>query len=441
MSAILIEEVPVDTSNASAPSRNIRKTTLPNGLLILTESMPHLRSVSMGAWIGSGSRDESLALNGISHFVEHMVFKGTTTRSAQQFAREVDSIGGNLDAFTSKENICFNIKVLDENVPAALDLLSDLVLHPTFTPEDIAREQGVIREEIKMDEDNPDYLVNELFTQNFWKHDPLGRPILGTVKTVSSFDQPTLFDFYNGRFTPANMVFSAAGNLDHDAFVDQVAHRFGSLAPSPDGAITRNTPTANPHITLRRKKALEQVQLCLGFPAPPVNHPDRYTNYLLNTMLGGSMSSRLFQSIREDHGLAYNISSEMSPFRDTGSLAIYAGTSISQTQTVLDLTLRELTRLKNEPVSPAELRRAQDQLKSNIVIGLESSGSRMANLARQQMYFGRFFGVDEISREIEAVTPDDIQRLARDLFNADLMALTLLGNLGPMKVTRDQLAC
>src|SRR5580700_10814584 len=215
--------VPV-AENATLPTsaaRNIRRTVLPNGLLVLTESIPNVRSVSMGVWIASGSRDEPQALNGISHFVEHMVFKGTTSRSAQQFAREVDSIGGNLDAFTGKENICFNIKVLDENIAPALDLLTDLVLHPTFAPEDIAREQGVILEEIKMDEDNPDYLVHELFTQNFWKHDALGRPILGTTKTVPSFDQPTLFDFYAGRFTPANMVFSAAGNLDHDAFVGE----------------------------------------------------------------------------------------------------------------------------------------------------------------------------------------------------------------------------
>ena len=189
-------------SAAHPHARNIRRTRLPNGLLVLTESIPHVRSVSMGVWIDSGSRDEPLALNGLSHFVEHMVFKGTTSRSAQQFAREVDSIGGNLDAFTGKESICFNIKVLDENVAPALDLLSDLVLHPTFTPEDIAREQGVILEEIKMDEDNPDYLVHETFTQNFWKGHSLGRPILGTVKTVSSFNQQIVFDYYAGRFTP-----------------------------------------------------------------------------------------------------------------------------------------------------------------------------------------------------------------------------------------------
>ncbi len=441
MSAILTDQLSTNPTALDQTSRNIRRTTLPNGLLVLTESMPYVRSVSMGAWIATGSRDESAPLNGISHFVEHMVFKGTTSRNAQQFAREVDTIGGNLDAFTGKETVCFSIKVLDENVPTALDLLTDLVLHPTFTPEDIVREQGVILEEIKMDEDNPDYLVHELFTQNFWKNDALGRPILGTVGTVSSFDQPTVFDFYRGAFTPRNMVFSAAGNLDHEHFVDQVARHFNDLSPTTADLTPRHAPTAHPHITLKRKKALEQVQLCLGVPAPPVNDADRYGVYLLNTMLGGGMSSRLFQSIREDQGLAYSIYSEMNPFQDTGSLSVYAGTSVDKTEKVLQLTLLELRRLKEEPVSAAELKRAQDQLKSNIVIGLESSGSRMANLARQQMYFGRFFDVEEITTEIEAVTPETVQRLARELFRPELMALTLLGNLGPMKITRDHLDC
>jgi len=438
MSVTLTEE----TAVTSTATRNIRKTVLPNGLLVLTESMPHLRSVSMGAWIGSGSRDEAPEVNGVSHFVEHMVFKGTTSRSAQQIAREVDTIGGNLDAFTGKEMVCFNIKVLDENVAPALDVLSDLVLHPTFTPEELAREQGVILEEIKMDEDNPDYLVHEIFTQNFWKGDALGRPILGTVDSVSSFNQQIVFDFYNSRFTPRNMVFSAAGNLEHDAFVAQVEKQFGSLAA--DGkAVTAGpeAPIATPHITLKRKKSLEQVQLCLGFPAPRVNDPSRYGVYLLNTMLGGGMSSRLFQTIREDQGLAYSIYSEMNPFRDTGSLCVYAGTSVDKTEKVLRLTLEELRRLKQETVSEAELKRAKDQLKSNMVIGLESSGSRMSNLARQQMYFGRFFGIDEIIEQIEAVTPDDIQELAQRLFRPEAIALTLLGNLGSMKVERQDLAC
>jgi predicted Zn-dependent peptidase len=439
MSVTLVEDSGL-TRNAAA--RNIRKTVLSNGLTVLTEAMPHVRSVSMGAWIGTGSRDEEAAVNGISHFVEHMVFKGTTSRSAQQIAREVDTIGGNLDAFTGKEMVCFNIKVLDENVVPALDVLADLVLHPIFTPEELAREQGVILEEIKMDEDNPDYLVHEIFTQNFWKNDALGRPILGTKKTVSSFNQQIVFDFYASRFTPRNMVFSAAGNLEHDNFVAQVEQQFSSLAAASAGLLPKlSAPVATPHITLKRKKSLEQVQVCLAVPAPPVNHSDRYGVYLLNTMLGGGMSSRLFQTIREDQGLAYAISSEMNPFRDTGSLCIYAGTAIDKTEKVVQLTLQELRRLKENTVSEGELKRAKDQLKSNIVIGLESSGSRMANLARQEMYFGRFFGVDEITQEIEAVTTADIQSLAQQLFRPEAIALTLLGNLGEMKIEREDLAC
>jgi predicted Zn-dependent peptidase len=423
-------------------SRNICKSVLDNGLIVLTESIPHVRSVSMGAWIGSGSRDEAAEINGISHFVEHMVFKGTTTRSARQIAREVDTIGGNLDAFTSKETVCFNIKSLDEHTTPALDVLSDLVLHPTFAPDELAREKGVILEEIKMDEDNPDYLVNEIFTQNFWKGDPLGRPILGTVKTVSSFEQETVFDFYRQQFTPRNLVFSAAGNLEHESFVAEVESKFGGLAPSPTAVFPhRDAPVATPHITLKRKKSLEQVQLCLGVPAPAVNHSDRYAIYMLNSIFGGGMSSRLFQTIREERGLAYSIFSEMSPFRDTGSLCVYAGVAADKTLETLTLTMAELARLKQETVGDAELRRAKDQLKSNIVLGLESSSSRMANLARQQMYFGRFFGVDEITREIEAVTPEDVKRLANELFRPEAMALTLLGNLGEMKVERKDLAC
>ena len=425
-----------------SPARSIRRTVLPNGLLVLTESIAHVRSVSMGIWVATGSRDESLPLNGISHFVEHMVFKGTTTRSAQQFAREADSIGGNFDAFTGKESICFNVKVLDSNVAPALDLLADLVLHPTFTPDDITREQGVILEEIKMDEDNPDYLVHETFTQNFWKGHALGRPILGTKRTVSSFNQQLVFDFYAGRFTPRNMIFSAAGHLQHDAFVAQVAEHFSSLAATSDAAFPHlPAPAAHPHITLKSKKSLEQVQLCLGVPAPPVASPARYAVYLLNTMLGGGMSSRLFQTIREDRGLAYSIYSETSPFRDTGALSIYAGTSTEKTREVLELTVGELCRLKDSPVSDAELKRAKDQLKSNIVLGLESSSSRMSNLARQEMYFGRFFSVDQIINEVDGVTPADVQKLAQDLFRPDAIALTVLGNLGDLEITRDALAC
>ncbi len=439
-SSVLIAEAP--TPQTTHPARNIRRTVLPNGLLVLTESMPHLRSVYMGAWINSGSRDEPEAENGLSHFVEHMVFKGTTTRSAQDIAREVDSIGGNLDAFTGKESVCFNIKVLDENMAPALDVLSDLVLHPQFSNADLEREQGVILEEIKMDEDNPDSLVHETFTQKFWKNHPLGRPILGTVKTVSSFTQQTVFDHHGRRFTPENMVFSAAGHLHHDEFLAIVEEKFGALKPGGVRAVdTETQPVTTPHITLKKKRSLEQVQMCLGMPAPPVNDPDRFAIYMLNSMLGGGMSSRLFESIRENEGLAYSIYSELSPFRDAGCLSVYAGMSLDKTERVLDLTLVELRRLKQEKVSNAELKRARDQMKSNIVLGLESSGSRMSNLARQQMYFGRFFTVDDVVAEIDRVTPAEIQRLANQIFQPQKIALTLLGNLGPMKIDRSRLEC
>jgi predicted Zn-dependent peptidase len=426
----------------SPHTRDIRSTTLSNGLLVLTERMPHLRSVSMGVWVDSGSRDEELRVNGISHFIEHMVFKGTTTRSAQQFAREVDAIGGNLDAFTGKETICFNIKVLDENVPAALDLLSDLVLHPTFAPEDIAREQSVILEEIKMDEDNPDYLVHEMFTQNFWKGDALGRPILGTKKSVSSFDQVVVLEEYARRFTPGNLVFAAAGNLEHTAFVAAVAAAFASLSAGGQGKPAHGeAPKAFPHITLRNKRSLEQVQFCLAVEALEVAHPDRYAAYLLNSILGGGMSSRLFQSIREDRGLAYSIYSELNPFRDTGSLAVYAGCSAVNARQVLELSMVEFERLKKELVTDEELQRAKSQLKGNMVLGLESSSSRMSSLARQKMYFGRFFSVDELAEDIDRVTAEDIERLANGLLRPECMALTLLGNLGDLKITREDFVC
>ncbi len=437
-----MSESMIEAATAQHPGRNIRKTILPNGLQVLTESMPHMRSVAMGAWIDSGSRDEPAEENGLSHFVEHMVFKGTTSRSAQDIAREVDSIGGNLDAFTGKEAVCFNIKVLDENAAPALDVLSDLVLHPKFSTSDLEREQGVILEEIKMDEDNPDYLVHETFTQNFWRNHPLGRPILGTVKTVSSFNQDTVFGHHQRRFTPQNMVFSAAGQLEHDRFVQMIADKFGSLAAGPERTVdAETTPITTPHITLKKKRSLEQVQMCLGMPAPPIASADRFALYMLNAMLGGGMSSRLFESIRENEGLAYSIYSELSPFRDAGALSVYAGMSLDKTERVLQLTLAELRRLKEEAVSAAELKRAKDQMKSNIVLGLESSGARMNNLARQQMYYGRFIPIDEVVAEIDRVTPDDVQRLANELFRPDAMALTLLGNLGAMKIERADLMC
>ncbi len=273
--------------------RNLRRTVLPNGLIVLTERMEHLRSVAMGVWIRSGSRCEAAEINGISHFVEHMVFKGTRSRTAQRIAREMDSIGGNLDAFTSKETICFNVKSLSDHVPIALDVLTDLVLNPVFAPPDIERERGVILEEIKIDEDNPDVLVHELFTQSFWKGHPLGKPILGTTETVGRLGQEQLFAYHGDRFHGGNMVFSAAGDLDHDQFTQAVAEKFLPLA----GGLALDelsAPSPSARIILRNKKSLEQVQICLGVPAPPITDENRYSTLILNTVLGGGMSSRLF---------------------------------------------------------------------------------------------------------------------------------------------------
>jgi predicted Zn-dependent peptidase len=406
----------------------------------LTERMKNVRSVAMGVWVKTGSRHELPEANGISHFVEHMVFKGTRSRSAQRIAREVDAIGGNLDAFTGKETICFNIKVLDEHVPTALDILSDLVLYPIFQSEEIQRERGVILEEIKMDEDNPDNLVHEIFTQSFWKDHPLGKPILGTKETVRSFSQQTLFDFYGKRFCGSNMVFSAAGNLEHDAFVDLVSRRFEQLSAAGDPP-SQTPPRPFSKITLRNKKALEQVQLCLGVPSPPLAHELRYVTLVLNTVLGGGMSSRLFQTVREERGLAYSIFSDLNPYRDTGALCVYAGTSSDRCVQVIELIMSEFHRLKSEPLPEEELRRAKDQLKGNIVLGLESSMSRMSNLARQEMYFEHFFGIDEIMEKVEAVSGQQVMDMANSLFSPEKVAVTLLGRLNGLRITHNELAC
>jgi predicted Zn-dependent peptidase len=423
-----------------ANERSVERTVLPNGLTILTERMEHVRSVAMGVWIRAGSRHEVAELNGISHFVEHMVFKGTETRSAQRIAREVDAIGGNLDAFTGKETVCFNIKVLDEHVPTALDVLSDLVLHPIFAEDDIRRERGVILEEIKMDEDNPDYLVHEIFTQNFWKGHPLGKPILGTKETVERLEQAKLFGYYGDRFRGGNVVFTAAGNLDHQRFVDEVRRRFESMpAGVPQDA--SQPPTATARIILRNKKSLEQVQLCLGVPSLPISSDRRYCALVLNTVLGGGMSSRLFQTVREERGLAYSIYSDLSPFKDTGMLCVYAGTSSGKALQMIQLVTQEFRRLKEEPMPADELRRAKDQLLGNIILSMESSGARMSNLARQEMYFDHFFGMDEVMQQVEAVTEEQVMTMARELFDPEKIAVTMLGRLDAIKVGRSDLVC
>jgi len=424
----------------STQPREIETTTLPNGVRVITETMPHVRSVSVGLWVGIGSRRETAEQNGLSHFIEHMVFKGTTKRSAEDIARSVDSIGGNLDAFTSKELVCFNTKVLDEHLPLAFDVLSDLVLNPLFREEDMAKEKGVILEELKMDEDNPDYLVHEIFSSNFWKDHPLGKPILGTRETVKRFDRSMMERYYRDAYSPANLVITAAGNLTHQMLANLAGDYFSGMKPR-DPMAPERPPQTHARIALRNKKALEQVHVCLGVPSYPLPHEDRFTCYVLNTLLGGGMSSRLFQNIRERQGLAYAVFSELNPYRDTGCLSIYAGTSIETVGKVIESILREFQTLKQERITDEELRRAKDHLKGSLMLSLESTSSRMSNLARQEMYFHRFFTLDELVESIEAVTAEDVQRIAQTFFDQKHIGLTVLGNLNGFKIGREDLVC
>ena len=424
----------------TAAERNIEATLLPNGMRIVTETMEHVRSVSVGIWIDSGSRREVGLENGISHFIEHMVFKGTSTRSAEDIARAVDSLGGNLDAFTGKELVSFNTKVLDEHLPLAFEVLADMVLRPAFRPEDIAKEKGVILEELKMEADNPEYLVHETFSSNFWKDHPLGKPILGTKESIRGFDSDMVRGFYRGVYTPANILVTAAGNLTHQHMVDLAAKEFASLDPGPLSPSVA-APVAHSKVTLRHKASLEQVHVMLGVPGYKVAHERRFASYVLNTLLGGSMSSRLFQNIREQRGLVYAVFSDLSSYRDSGALTVYAGTSNRTVEEVVRLILEEFRRLKVEPIGAEELKRSKDHLKGSVMLSLESTSSRMSNLARQQLYYQRFATLDEILQWIESVTAEEVQAVAREFFRPESVALTVLGPIPGLKIRRQDLEC
>jgi predicted Zn-dependent peptidase len=400
--------------------------TLPSGLRLLTEAMPHVRSVSVGVWLTRGSRHESDQQSGVAHFVEHMLFKGTTSRTAQQIAQTIDSIGGQLDAFTAKEYASYYIKVLDEHLPIAIELLSDMVLHPAMAPADVAREQSVILEEIKMVEDAPDDLVHEVFVQQFWSRHPLGRPILGTPETVSSFESAGLLDYFRRTYIAPNLIIAAAGNLDHARLRALVQDGFADLATG-DAAELTMPPAVTPGVALREKD-IEQSHLCLGTPAYPQAHDERHAVYVLNTILGGSMSSRLFQKIREERALAYAVMSHLTAYSDAGMITVYAGCATEKVDEVVDLTLAELRALRADPVPDEELRRAKDHLKGSLMLSLENTSSRMSHLVRQEIYFGRQVTLDEMLDGIERVTAEQVQRVASDLFRGDAVA-TLVGPL------------
>lgn len=408
-----------------------------NGLRLLTESMPSVRSVSFGAWLTRGSRHESDARSGIAHFVEHMLFKGTARRSAEDIAQEIDSIGGQLDAFTAKECASYYVKVLDDHLPRAVDVLSDLLLNPSFDPGEIEREKKVVLEEIKMVEDTPDDLVHELFTQRFWSGHPLGRPILGVPDTVTALDADSLRDHFGHTYSAGNLVIAAAGHVDHAAVRDLVASAFADVRSTVE-APADVAPSTTAGLVVR-DKALEQCHVVLGVTGYPQGHADRYICYVMNIVLGGTMSSRLFQNIREKRGLAYSVSSGFVSYQDGGALTIYAGCDAESVVEVVDLIVAELQKLRDEPITSAELTRAKDHLKGSLVLGLESTSSRMSHLARQEMYYGRQFTLDDTLQAVQAVTLEDVHRVARALLVPGAVAATILGPVGGLPLRESQL--
>ncbi len=416
----------------------IQREVLPNGLRLVTERMPHVRSVSIGVWLTRGSRHEPQEHEGIAHFVEHMLFKGTSTRSAEDIAQQVDSIGGHLDAFTSKEYAGYFIKVLDEHLPLAVDVLSDLVTSPTFDAEEIEREKKVVLEEIKMVEDTPDDLVHEIFAASFWPDHPLGRPILGQPGTVSGLDRDTLRAYFTDAYVAENFIVAAVGNIEHARVRDLIERAFAST--SLQGSAMRGAAPGTAAEIVLRSKDLEQSHVCFGAPGLAYGDPDRYVALALNTMLGGSMSSRLFQNVREKRGLAYSVFSSLSAYRDAGVASIYAGCANDVVSELVDVVVGELRRLKVEALVPGELQRAKDHLKGSLMLGLESTSSRMSHLARQDIYGDESETLDSMLSAIDDVSEEAVMRVAHHLLSSGPLALTVLGGDPECAVTTEQLS-
>ena len=417
----------------------VKTTRLANGLTILTEPMPGLRSVSLGIWVRRGSRHEPPALNGISHFIEHALFKGSNRRTAHQIATEGDRLGGQLDAYTTHELTGFATKVVDTALPQAFDLLVDLVTNPKFDEVDLEREQGVIIEEMKMIEDTPDELLGELFNAAYFPDHSLGRPIEGTVETVSSFNRARTAEFHAENYAPANLVLAAAGNVQHERLVELASAAFSDGNGPAAAAPALPSPSPASPILIERKTELEQAHLIIAAPWPSARSEDRYIASMLGTIIGGGTSSRLWQSIREERGLAYSIGAGGSTFTDVGLFGIYAGASPAHIDEVLDLSIKELRRAVREPVSAEELRLAKDQATSSVLLSLESSSARAGALARQEIIHGQRISPDEVIRRIEAVTEEDALRVARECFTGAGLALAALGNLNGFAVDRARL--
>ena len=400
----------------------VELTALSNGLRVVTESIPHVRSVAVGLWIGAGSRLEPADRIGVSHFVEHLLFKGTETRSARQLAEAIDRIGGHMNAFTTKEYTCYYVKILDEHLHEALDLLADMLLRSRFDPADIEKERGVVLEEFKLYEDTPDELVHDLVARCLWPDHPLGRAVLGSRDALQHLDRDVILDFYRQFYTPDNAVLVAVGRVDHERVVDAAAELFGAWAPAGRPPGVCEPPRASAARCVRVKDT-EQVHFCLGAAGSGLDDPELYATLALVNLLGGGSSSRLFQEIREERGLTYAIYAFQNAYRDVGLFGVYAGTSPETASEVLELTLAEFEKLCREPVDAEELLRTKEQLKTNLVLSLESTSARMSRIGKSELLLGRLIDVDEVIRWLDRVDPGQLQEVAQRLLDPSRLAV------------------
>ena len=403
----------------------INKTTLDNGVRIVSMNMPHVRSVSMGVWVHVGARDETDTESGLSHFIEHMIFKGTARRTAFQIAKEFDAIGGQTNAFTSMEHTCYHARVLDVQLETMVDILSDIFLNSVFDEREVARERPVIFQEIGMVEDSPEEWVHTMMGPAFWGSHPLGRSILGTRENILAFDSQTIKHFFKRIYQPDRIVIAVAGNVVHDRFVQMVGTVFSTIAPG-NGFAPRSTPTDGCDMT-RKHRDLEQAHICLGMPGMSVTDPRRFAASLLNTIFGGNMSSRLFQTIREERGLAYTIYSFLTAYADTGMLGVYTAVDPKNVDACIELIMDQVRRLKKEPVPAEALRDAKAFTKGNMLMAAESPDNQMVRLAQNEFYFGRYVPMQTVIDNIDAVTADDLLGLAEDLWGSGNTAMTMLG--------------
>ncbi|GIV59117.1 MAG: peptidase M16 [Rhodothermaceae bacterium] len=408
-----------------APFPKFQKTVLANGVRVVSEAIPSVRSVSVGIWVFTGSRDEAASESGISHFIEHMVFKGTAHRRMHQIAQRMEAVGGYLNAFTGKEYTCYYARALDEHLDRAVDTVCDLVLHPTFPERELEKEKDVVLEEMKMYEDTPEDFVFDRFEAALYGRHPMGRPVIGFPETVTSFTREQLFHYLHTHYTPDRMVVAVAGHVDHDRLVRYVEKAFARAERGP-AAFERQPVNGYAPTHLVEERAMHQAHLVIGLPAYDVHHPRRAALSVLNTILGGGMSSRLNQNIREKYGYCYNIYSFLNLHSDTGDFGVYMGTDETKVERARKLIFRELDRLAQHPVSRRTLTQAVSQVKGSIMLGLESMGSRMMRLGRQELYYGRYFSLDEILEQVDAVTREDVLEVAQELFDPERFSSAVL---------------